>query len=128
MGNIIIAKTWQDSVEPFGKILLRAEGNDVSAQVQFYIKDAGIAELAEKLTRFAQTAMETCTWSSGPDCTLRLLRRDLAKHIRIEVSVRVDDEDSHICTFYVDGIEAWPLECFAANLSKLKPGETIRVY
>ena len=128
MGNLQITKLWADSVEPFCEIQLKAEGNEVTTCHTFYTSDTELTGLSKSVMQFSKGESKECIWKAGQDCCIRLFYLDNAMHIRGEITICVDDIDSHVCTFYIDGLEAGPLECFAKVLPGLSVGDTVSVF
>ena len=128
MGNVSITKLWEDSAESFGEIRLLAVGNRVTVNHDFYVSDQKLLQLSEDLTCFSKGGIPECLWSSGQDCSIHLFHRDSAGHIRAEITICLDEEDHHICRFYLDGLEAGPLALFAQSLPSLAIGETVSVF
>jgi hypothetical protein len=90
--------------------------------------DKSVKALSGFLMQFVRWEIETFSWSNATgrkaadkaDFSVSFSRRDLAGHIRCEVTLRVDDVSGHGCCFYVDKVEDTQLERLARQLDAME--------
>jgi hypothetical protein len=130
--NLVITKTWQDSVEPFFSIRVRAVSaiaeviHDCSyTNVQAFLSN--VRTLLDCVDRYPceQSVFLTLLGSSPgssflPGVVLRLLPRDSLGHIYIEVDLPIMDisDGTHRAKFFIES-ELGQTERFIKRLSNL---------
>ena len=125
MDNIIFEKICQD--DSLIELKISANSEFVSAYQSCYIQDKKLEEIAETICKFIENYNETCYLEFGkkegnytPAFSMCLLPADISGHIKIEVDIEIEDNDtrSHRCCFYVKS-ELGLIERLGMSLKKL---------
>lgn len=146
LNNLTFTKIWHDETEDFCEIEVIAESDSVKVRGRYYVADDTLSDLALNLQLFLYFVTQTFKWKTGkrgpgytPDFEISALYTDMAKHIRFNIFMELDDirpnkfegiipDKYYSCSFYIDDLENGPLYEFSKNLSSFSVGKTISVY
>ncbi|MBQ8038374.1 MAG: hypothetical protein IJ274_00620 [Lachnospiraceae bacterium] len=129
MDQLRFEKKWQD--ENLIELKISAESEYVSAYQHCYIQDIKLESIAKKICEYATNYKESCLLEFGekegnytPAFSMEILPADVCGHIKIEVDIEVDDNDtrSHRCCFYVNS-ELGLVEQLGKSLKSLITGQ-----
>lgn len=107
--NLIFEKIYQD--DTLIELKISATSEYVSAYQNCYIQDTDLKDIAEKICNYVDNYRAVCYLEFGhkegsytPAFSMKLLPADVHGHVKIEVDVEIDDNDtrSHRCCFYVN--------------------------
>ena len=107
--NLSFEKIYQDDCLIELKILASSEY--VFAYQNCYIEDKDLKDIAEKICNYVNNYQEACYLEFGhkkgnytPAFAMKLLPTDHFGHVKIEVDIEIDDNDTraHRCCFYVN--------------------------
>lgn len=107
--NLSFEKIYQD--DTLIELKISASSKFVSAYQNCYIQDTDLKKLAEKIAGYVSSHKESCYLEFGNKegnytsaFSMELLPADVHGHVKIEVDVEIDDNDtrSHRCCFYVN--------------------------
>jgi len=137
MDNLIFEKVWKDN--DLLELKFTACSEFVTTHQMCYIQDTVLSELAGKLCDFANNYTESCYLEFGnktgnytPAFSMCLLPADNFGHVKIEVDIEIDDNDtrSHRCCFYVNSelglVEH--LGCSLKGLVKAELGTRVEMF
>lgn len=107
--NLTFEKTYQD--DTLIELKISASSEYASAYQNCYIQDIELKNIAEKICNYVDNYSEACYLEFGhkqgdytPAFSMELLPADSFGHVKIEVDIEIDDNDSrsHRCCFYVN--------------------------
>lgn len=125
MDTIVFEKVWQDNELLELKISARSEF--VTAYQKCYIQDTALEEIAEKICDYMKDYKQSCYLEFGhksgnysPAFSMCLMAADNSGHVKIEVDIEIDDNDTrtHRCCFYVNS-ELGLIEKLGYSLKKI---------
>ena len=137
MDNLIIEKIWQE--ENCIELKIFAKCAFVKAYQMCYIQDEKLLEIAEKMLDYLKDYNEAVYLEFGkktgnytPAFSMCLLPADISGHVKIEVDLEIDDNNtrSHRCCYYINS-ELGLVEQFSKGLIELvkKPiGEKVELF
>ncbi len=126
--NLIFEKIYQD--DTLIELKISAVSEYVSAYQNCYIQDIELEKISEKICKYISSYGESCYLEFGhkdgnytPAFSMELLPADSSGHVKIEVDVEIDDNDtrSHRCCFYVN-TELGQVEQLGKALKELVTG------
>ena len=129
MDCISFEKIWQD--DNLIELKIFASSEFVSAYQNCYIQNVDLTTIAEKICEYTHNYKETCYLEFGkkegnftPAFSMCILPADISGHIKIEVDIEIDDNDTrmHRCCFYVNS-ELGLVESFGQSIKKLVVAE-----
>jgi len=111
MDNLIFERIWQN--EEFFGVKITAISKSITASACVNVFPEYITKLSESLSRFPGKPKDTLFWEVGvrgfiyhPYLSLRVYCIDGLGHIKIEVRMEINDEDSpidqHSCHFFIN--------------------------
>ena len=107
--NLTFEKTYQN--DTLIELKISASSEYASAYQHCYIQDIELKNIAEKICNYVDNYSEACYLEFGhkqgnytPAFSMELLPADSFGHVKIEVDIEIDDNDSrsHRCCFYVN--------------------------
>ncbi len=125
MDNITFEKIWQD--DNIIELKISANNDFVSANQTCYIQCIDIEKSINKITEYINKKDTECYIQFGnkkgnytPAFSMRLLQHDAYGHIKIELDMEIDDNNtrSHRCMFFVT-TELGTVEFFQNNMYRL---------
>lgn len=125
MDNIIMKKIWQDG--DLIELKISASSEYVSAYQTCYIQEVKLEAIAEKISQYTFNYNDTYYMEFGnkqgnytPAFSMCILPADMSGHVKIEVDIEIDDNDTrcHRCCFYVQS-ELGLIEKLGASLKYL---------
>lgn len=129
MDYLSFEKIWQDN--ELLELKISAGSEFVSAYQNCYIQDSALGAIAEEIAGYFCNYTEPCYLEFGkkegantPAFSMCILPADVSGHIKIEVDMEIDDNDTraHRCCFYVNS-ELGMVEKFGHSLKRLISGE-----
>lgn len=107
--NLTFEKTYQD--DNLIELKISATSEYASAYQNCYIQNTALKDIAERICNYVNKYEESCYLEFGkkegnytPAFSMELLSADSFGHVKIEVDIEIDDNDSrsHRCFFYVN--------------------------
>ena len=107
--KLVFEKIYQD--DSLLELKISAKSENVSAYQNCYIQDTELSAISEKIYKYVDNYQEACYLEFGhkegnytPAFSMKLLPADVHGHVKIEVDIEIDDNDtrSHRCCFYVN--------------------------
>ena len=129
MDYLSLKKIWQDN--ELLELKISAGSEFVSAYQSCYIQDKALECIAERIAGYSRDDTEPCYLEFGkkegactPAFSMCILPADVSGHIKIEVDMEIDDNDTraHRCCFYVNS-ELGLVEKLGSSLKRLIFGE-----
>lgn len=126
--NLTFEKIWQD--ETLIELKISASSEYVSAYQNCYIQDADLEKIAEKICNYTDNYTKACYLEFGkkegnytPAFSISFLPADMAGHVKMEVDMEIDDNDTraHRCCFYVNS-ELGLIDILGKSLKELVAG------
>lgn len=125
MNNIVIKKSWED--DKLLEIKVRAKSEFVNAYQFCYIQKKDLQMIGDTVVNYVKQNDKDCYVGFGnkkgdhtPAFSLKFLQANGNGHVKIEVDIEIDDNDTrcHRCSYYVES-ELGLIEQFGEKLIQL---------